>query len=44
MKKKFLVIVFAAVFCLAGCSGEDKPAKSTTDEVDKYAQEMEEGG
>ena len=44
MKKKFLVIVFAAIFCLAGCSGEDKPAKSTTDEVDKYAQEMEEGG
>ena len=44
MKKKFFFFFFAAVFCLAGCSGEDKPAKSTTDEVDKYAQEMEEGG
>lgn len=44
MKKRFLILAFAAVFCMAGCGGNDGPAASTTEEVDKYAEEMQEAG
>lgn len=41
MKKRLLVIGFAAALFLTACNGQ-KPAASTTDEVDKAANEMKE--
>ena len=44
MKKKMLILALAAVFCISGCGGKDEPAASTTDEVDQYAEQMEDSG
>lgn len=44
MKKRFLILVLAAVFCVTGCGDKNEPAKSKTEEVDKYAQEAGENG
>lgn len=42
MKKKILILTFALIFALTGCSEEKKAGKSTTEEVDSYTEEMEE--
>ena len=44
MKKRFLILVLAAVFCVTGCGDKNEPAKSKTEEVDKYAQQAAENG
>lgn len=44
MKKKVLILMLAVVFCISGCGGKDEPAASATDEVDQYAEQMEDSG
>ncbi len=44
MKKKMLILALAAAFCMSGCGGKDEPAASTMEEVDQYAEQMEDSG
>ena len=44
MRKRVIVLMTAAALCLAGCGGKDKMPASTTDEVDKYAEQVQESG
>ena len=44
MKKKLLILALASVFCMSGCGEKDKPAASITDEVDQYAEQIQESG
>lgn len=44
MKKKILFLGLAVVFCMSGCGRTDAPPASNTDEVDKYAEQMENAG
>ena len=44
MKKKLLILALASVFCMSGCGEKDKSAASITEEVDRYAEEMQEAG
>lgn len=41
MKKKLLILAFALIFALTGCSEEKKAGKSTTEEIDSYTEEMQ---